>query len=297
MQTRFWVAGFPLAFTTSTEGKKREKIFPWLKSLWLNALELQMTYGPRSKKETCELYRQLSEEFGIKLSVHAAYYIVLTSSEEAKISQSIDTLKRTFQLSEILWAKEIILHPGPLYGKDESEIKKRFIENTHRCMKEIWNTDIWLFIETAWKVGQLGSIQDILEISSIIPGVHPCIDFWHVHARTLGTLSKIENIHNLEDEIKNFLKNSPEKNIHFHYTPIHYWPRWEIQHRAIDDYYPEEEQINIFWTWDTAEKYFHPRPEPIWDLLKNIPREFTVISETHNSQEKGALALKEIYLK
>ena len=143
MQTKFWVAGFPLAFTGLPEGKKRENIFPWLNNLGIDALELQMTYGPRSKKETCELYRRLSLEFQIQLSVHSAYYIVLTSDEKDKIRQSIDTLKKTFELSKILWAKWIVLHPWPLYKQDESEIKKTILRK-YLYVHE-WDRKNWYF--------------------------------------------------------------------------------------------------------------------------------------------------------
>lgn len=295
MNTRFWVAWFPLSFNQSIDWKKREKIFPWLKELGLDALELQMTYGPRTKKETCSLYKQLATDFWIKLSVHSAYYIVLTSSEKAKIDQSIDTLQRTFELAHILWAKEIILHPGPLYWKEEDIIKNIFIENLTTCMKYIGETDIGLYIESAWKVWQLWSTQDILEISSLIDWVHPCLDFGHIHARTLWTLENIKNVQLLKQDILHFLHRFPEKNIHFHYTPIHYWPRWEIQHRAIDDVYPEIEQISLFENTNQWEKFFHPRPNVIAELLSEIPRSFTVISETHNSQEIWAQTLKKLF--
>jgi deoxyribonuclease IV len=46
-----------------------------------------------------------------------------------------------------------------------------------------------LFVETAGKLAQLGSLEEILENCSQVEGVHPCVDFGHVHARTLGSLA------------------------------------------------------------------------------------------------------------
>lgn len=289
---KFGVAGFPIAFNGSKYGRDRSRIFEWVREHGLEALELQMTYGPRTSVETCQRYRQLAADFGVRISVHAAYYIVLTSDERDKVLRSIDTLKRTFDLAEHLGAKEVILHPGPLYGLPERDAVERFAENAAEFLHTVGATDIGLFIETAGKVGQLGSVEQILSLSSALPGVHPCIDFGHVHARTLGTLHSPEAISRIGAEITNFLRSHPQKRAHFHFTPIHYGPRGEIQHRAIDDQYEQEADL---LTGPSALRYYDPRPEPVAKTLLELACGFTVISETHNSQEIGAKALKAAY--
>lgn len=286
---RFGVAGFPIAFNNSKNGRDRSRIFEWVREQGLDALELQMTYGPRTGVETCIRYRQLAAEYGIKISVHAAYYIVLTSAERDKVERSVDTLKRTYDLADHLGAKEVILHPGPLYGRPESEAIERFGDNATEFIDQVGPTDIGLFIETAGKVGQLGSVEQILSLSSRLAGIHPCIDFGHVHARTLGSLDTPQAISKIGAGITSFLRSHPEKRVHFHFTPIHYGPRGEIQHRAIDDQYEQDADLI---TGPAALRYYDPRPEPVVDTLSEVDADFTVISETHNSQEVGAKVLK-----
>jgi deoxyribonuclease IV len=63
-----------------------------------------MTFGPRLRKETCIEYRDLSRDHGITLSIHASYFIVFTSDDAAKVARSADTLKRTFELPDLLGA-------------------------------------------------------------------------------------------------------------------------------------------------------------------------------------------------
>jgi deoxyribonuclease-4 len=46
----------------------------------------------------------------------------------------------------------------------------------------------------------------------------------------------------------------------------------------------------------SGDGYFHPRVEPIAKGLRRFAGDCTVISETHDSQEEGALALKEAFL-
>lgn len=297
---RFGIAGYPLAFTEGPDGKDRSKIFEWASKIGLDAVELQMTYGPRTKPEKCIEYKALADDLGVRISVHAAYYIVLTSSEEEKISRSIDTLNKTYELTDLLGGKEVIVHPGPLYGEDEDEVSARFVDNAAKFVDQLGSTDIGLFIETAGKVGQLGSVDQILSMSQQIEGVHPCIDFGHVHARTLGTLENTSSIFTLCDQIRRFLDENPQKRAHFHYTPIHFGARGEIQHRALDDRYPELQQKDLFGEAVVGESskdgLFHPRPDPVAAALRTLHGDFTIISETHNSQEIGAKTLKKMYL-
>lgn len=279
---RFGVGGFPLAFTDRPESKDRGAVFAWLRSVGLDAIELQMTYGPRMTAEQGRRYRALAIADDIKLSIHGSYYIVLASPDPAKVLRSVDTLLRTYEQADILGAREIVLHPGSLYGAPEADVSRRFAENLERFMAQLGKTDISLMIETAGKVGQMGSVDMILDVAATIKGVGPCIDFGHVHARSLGGLETADAIAQVFARIDEFQRSNPDTPTHFHYTPIHYGPRGEIQHRALSD-------ID-----GVSNKPFHPRPEPVAAGLAGLPGRFTIISETHNSQEMGAIRLKNL---
>ena len=55
-----------------------------------------------------------------------------------------------------------------------------------------------------------------------------------------------------------------------------------IQHRALSD------------TDGVSSKPFHPCPEPVAAGLSGLSGRFTIILETHNSQEEGAIRLKNL---
>jgi|GEM_PF-403825 len=293
---RFGVAGYPLAFNDSVYRKDRMKIFQWLTDLGLDAFEMQMTYGPRTTKANCLEIRRLAEEFQIKLSIHGSYFIVLTSDEEKKIDQSIDTLKRTYDLADILGADAVILHPGPMYGLQSPVLTQRFIANANRFMTEIGVSNTGLFLETAGKRGQLGSVEEIVDLCSQIPQTFPCIDFGHVHARTGGTLGSPKAIDVFFRSLEQLDFFNRFSRYHFHYTPIHYGPKGEISHKAIEDLIEPNQQGQLFNS-DNSISHYHPRFEQI--LLNLLPYDLdcTVISETHNSQERGAMAMKKEFQK
>jgi deoxyribonuclease-4 len=296
----FGVAGYPPAFNQSKYRRDRMAISQWISEIGLDAFEMQMTYGPRTTAENCVEHRRLAEQADIKISVHASYFIVFTSDDATKIAQSNDTLKRTYDAANLLGATTVVLHPGPLYGASGRDPLDRFIENAGRCLDEIGKTDIGLFVETAGKIGQLGSVDEILEICRHLDGTFPCVDFGHVHARTLGSLEEPKAIDSLVDQLVSFIESRNNPRIHFHYTPIHFGPRGEIQHRAIDDRYVPLPQRNMFGLHGPGEAsgdgFYHPRVDPVGRALQRIPIDCTVISETHDSQETGAMALKQAFL-
>lgn len=295
---KFGVAGYPIAFSESKYKNERLKIFEWLKSLNLDAFEAQMTYGPRTSKENCQLIKTLSEELKIKVSVHAAYYIVLTSDDKSKIERSIETLVKTYELADLMGADIIVLHPGPLYNQDANQVMERLLENLELFFKKIGKSHIGLFLETAGKRGQLGSVEEIIYLTKQIEGCFPCIDFGHVHARAGGSLGSKESINSLFELMKKNDLFNYKSRIHFHYTPIDYGPKGEITHKAIDDKYPIDNQTSLdFFDDNPKDGLYHPRFEAIVENMRKLNSEFVVISETHNSQEIGAMAMKKHYEK
>lgn len=295
---KFGVAGYPLAFSDSLYKKDRLKIFEWIKSLNLDAFEAQMTYGPRTSVENCKKIKSLSDELEIAVSVHAAYYIVLTSNDKSKVDRSIETLLKTYELADLMGSDIIVLHPGPLYGKDANIVMEQLCENLELFFNRIGDSHIGLFLETAGKRGQLGSVEEIIQLSKQFKGCFPCVDFGHVHARSGGTLDSPNSINALFDlMLENNLFDSSNR-IHFHYTPIDYGPKGEITHKALDDKYPfnSQQSLDLFNDKPTNDLY-HPRYEAIVENMCKLKTNFTVISETHNSQEIGAMTMKKQYEK
>ncbi len=265
-------------------GRNPLNIFPWLAERGLDAWEVQMTFGPRQSEQSCRDMRAAAEDHGISLSVHASYYIVLTTPEADKLQRSWDRLARTFELADILGTDIVVVHPGALYKDDPGTIMARFQENLVGFHDRHGPRPIAL--ETAGKRGQFGSLDEILAICESFPVCLPCVDFGHVHAYEGGTLEKPGAIEGLVQRMAEWTAAGEGRRCHWHYTAIEWGPKGEITHRKITDH-------------DKGGHLFHPRPEAVGRALR---KHFTggpwrLISETKNSQEEGALAVKKAYRK
>jgi deoxyribonuclease-4 len=290
----FGVAGFPPAFWSSPFKKDRLNGPEWLNLIGLDLLELQMTYGPRMSEDNARAFSDRAKEYGIRLTVHASYFIVLTTSDESKIDRSYKTLEKTCHLAGLCGAKRIILHPGSAFDSREKSLDLFIKRLSHFC-KNFLPEGMHIYPESCGKRNQLGSLDEILEICQSVDGARPCIDFGHLRAFSRGGLETPASIRAVFEEVERILGNGASANCHLHITPMEYTQGGEKQHRAYGEIDPGPKQLQFFA--NNASRPYYPMPEHLAQVLaeKDIPA--WVVSECHDSQEKGALAMKETYRK
>jgi deoxyribonuclease IV len=270
MAIKFGAAGNPLNFFKSEFRKDRFGVLEWSHKLGLNAQERQMTYGARMKEEDAIRFGELAKKFEISLSIHGPYYVVLTSDKPHVVENSVKELIKTARLAKLMGATKVVFHTG--FGKDYNKV----IKGLKRVEKD--KEDVVICPETMGKLSQLGSVDEVLTICENTES-EPCIDFGHVHARTQGSLKDKENIRKILIEVEKRLGKESLKKLHCHFYPIEFTEKGEKVHRAV------------------TEKNVFPRFEGYGELIKEFKMEPTLISESKNSQDLGALEMKKIMTK
>lgn len=196
--------------------------------LGLKACEIAFTYGIYIKENETKEIREAAEKYGIKLSIHAPYWINLNSAEKIKIEESKKRILACCRIGELLGAKIVVFHAG-FYGKTDKEtsflsIKKAVSEMLDEIKENKWK--IKLAPETMGKINVFGSSEEILRLVSET-GCFFCLDFAHVHARSLGKITY--------SEIYEKFKDFPE--IHAHFSGIEFGEKGEKNHKIT----PEDE--------------------------------------------------------
>ena len=155
-----------------------------LVELGLDALELGWVQSVRVSEETCALIRQTSEQNGVKISVHAPYFINLNALDE-EWPKSRKRLMDAAHYGHLAGATDIVFHPGSYFGKPAEEVLPLAVERLAGCVQELRAQDnpVILRPETMGKSAMLGSLEDTLVMSQGVPTVRPCLDFAHLHAR------------------------------------------------------------------------------------------------------------------
>lgn len=268
----FGTAGVPLASPkpSSVEGVKT------VRSLGLDAMELEFVRGVRMSDKLAEEVRKVSEELGVLLTAHAPYYVNLNSPEEAKVRASVERIKDTARAAHRCGGWSIAFHAA-YYGDDEPEaVHGRVKELVKGLVKELRDegVEVWVRPETAGGLAEYGNLREVVELSKEVEGVLPCIDFAHLHARTRGGYNTYDDLASLLVFLERELEEECLKNMHAHFSGIEYGERGEIRHANLEG---------------SGYNY-----EALVDVLRDFKVEGVMISESPNI-EGDALLLKKLY--
>ena len=128
-------------------------------------------------------------ERGILFSVHAPYYISMSSLEEDKRLNSVNYLLQSAAVCKALGGRRVIFHPGSCGRQSREAALEKALDTMRRAqaaLDEAGYAEMTLCPETMGKIGQLGTLEEVLALCSVDKRVTPCIDFGHLNARTLG---------------------------------------------------------------------------------------------------------------
>lgn len=213
-----------------------------LKELGLDALELGWVNSVRVSEKTCQEINQVSQENQVAISVHAPYFINLNADDE-EWPKSRKRLMDAAYYGFLAGATDIIFHPGSYFGRSAEEVLPKAISRLEGCLQELRAADntVTLRPETMGKSAMLGSLEDTLEMGRAIPGVEPCLDFAHLHARAGdGSMNNYETWTNCLDMYASTLGPESLQRLHIHLSGIEYGAKGEKNHLPL-----EEADINI----------------------------------------------------
>jgi len=84
------------------------------------------------------------------------------------------------------------------------------------------------------RVAQFGTIDEIIEISSELEGLAPCLDFAHWHART-GESNSYPEFCTILEQVKECLGQTALENMHIHISGIAYGKKGELNHLNLKE--------------------------------------------------------------
>jgi deoxyribonuclease-4 len=203
----------------------------------LKALELGWVRAVQVTEETCAGIKATAEENDVLLSVHAPYFINL-NADDVEWPKSRKRLMDAAHYGNLAGATDIIFHPGSYFGKPANQVLPLAIERLARCVDELRGVSnpVVLRPETMGKSAMLGSFEDALEMSKAIPGVKPCLDFAHLHARPGdGSMNSYDEWARILDLYGRSLGNPTLGDLHVHLSGIQYGPKGEREHLMIEN--------------------------------------------------------------
>lgn len=280
MTVKFGSAGAPASFYA--QGYKSSLDMPdWLSKRGLNAYEYQCTRGVRIKEPMARELGERARRFGVSLSIHAPYYINLSTEEPEKRIKTRGYLLDSLRAARWMGAQTVVFHPGGGPGVDRLVTFGRAKVLLQEILQEVASEgmqNIFLAPETMGKINQMGSLEEVLELCTLGEQVIPCVDFGHLNAISQGSLKTKEDYAKILDRIANALGQEVVNHLHMHFSPIEFTKAGEKKH----------------WTLQESHLY-GPDFRPLAELIVERQLEPVIICESAGTQAEDALVYKSIF--
>ena len=229
----FGTAGIPL----SAEPRTTIDGIGHVRKLGLGAMELEFVRSVNISKEKAPEVRKAAQEKEIILTCHAPYFINLNSSERVKVKASIERILNSARILYLCGGYSVCFHAGFYMGQEAKKTYDAVKHNIKEIISALKNEgiEIWVRPETTGKETQFGNMDEILQLSSELDNVMPCVDFAHFHARTNGKYNSYEEFTGILSAIEKKLGRKGLENMHMHITGIAYGPKGEKNHLTLED--------------------------------------------------------------
>ena len=281
MLAKFGPAGNSEAY--SKTHKSTIDVPKYLSEMGLDHYEYQCGRGVRVSDKLAASLRSEAEKYGITLSVHAPYFISLSSVEEEKRDNSINYILQSCDAAKRLGANRIVIHSGScakISREEAMELAKDTLSRARKAAIEQGFEDIIFCPETMGKVNQLGNLTEVLELCKLDDTFLPTIDFGHLNAREFGFIKGKAEYEKMLDEVENAIGYDRLKVFHSHFSKIMFTiPGGEKMHLTFDD-----------------NQGFGPDYEPLMEIVAKKGLAPTFICESAGTQDVDALTMKNCYL-
>ena len=281
MSAKFGPAGNSESFA-AMKYKSSLDVPEYIEKMGLDAYEYQCGRGVNIGTDKAEQLGALAVEKGIALSLHAPYYISMSSVEPEKRDNSINYILQSARAVNAMGGERIVVHTGSCGKISREQALDLALDTMRKAISALDNerlSNIRICPETMGKINQLGTLDEVLELCALDERLIPCIDFGHLNARTLGGLSSFQDFKAVFDRVENRLGISRLREFHSHFSKIEYSAGGEKRHLTFED------------------KVFGPDYQPVIELVLKKNCSPTIICESAGTQAEDAKAMKDYYNK
>ncbi len=279
MAAKFGPAGNSESFKAM--GYKHSLQVPeYIVKMGLDCFEYQCGRGVNIGLDKAKQLGDVAKEKGISLSLHAPYYISMSSVEEEKRLNSINYILASARAVNAMGGNRIVVHTGSCGKITRERALELAIDTMKLSLKALDDeglSHIHICPETMGKVNQLGTLEEVIELCKIDERLIPCIDFGHLNARDLGILKTKEDFEQIFIKIRDNLGTDRLKNFHSHFSKIEYSAGGEKRHLTFED------------------TVFGPDFEPVMDLTVKYGCSPIFICESAGTQAEDAKQMKNYY--
>jgi deoxyribonuclease-4 len=215
-------------------------------------------------------FGELAREAKIVLSVHAPIAGFMGHVErDKKQRMAVGMLDHSAGIAKAAGAEVVVFHPGFLLGRTRAAAIRSICEQLTELRERLEGKDraVAFGVEVMGRVREIGSLDDVVEISRRCGWVRPVLDFAHMHATSDGAYTDVEPFAAALEAADEVME--PKAPFHIHFSDIAYANRNETKHLPYGE--------------GTL------RADPLRKALRRFKRPATVISEAPDLESTRAI--------
>lgn len=252
----------------------------YIVKMGLDCYEYQCGRGVNIGEEKARLLGEKAAKAGITLSLHAPYYISMSSTEGEKRDNSVNYILASARAVNAMGGDRIVVHTGSCGKISRSDALDLALDTMRKAIAALDGeglSNIHICPETMGKVNQLGTLEEVLELCLLDERLIPCIDFGHLNARDMGALKSFADYENIFLKIKDKLGTDRLKSFHSHFSKIEYTTGGEKRHLTFED------------------TVYGPDYQPVMELTCKYGCNPVFICESAGTQAEDAKQMKNYY--
>jgi deoxyribonuclease-4 len=217
-----------------------------------------------------ERFGELARANDIAVSVHAPIAGFMGHAERGKkLNMAVGMLDHSAGIAKAAGAEVVVFHPGFLLGRTREDAIDSVVEQLGELRERLEGKgrDVPFGIEVMGRVRELGSADDVVEISRRLDWVRPVLDFAHLHATSDGGFTSVEPFVEVLEQADAVIEAGAP--FHIHFSDIQFANRNETKHLPYG-------QGTL-------------RAEPLAEALARFDRPATVISESPDAASTQAI--------
>jgi hypothetical protein len=166
--------------------------------------------------------KNVAKKLGIELSLRRTTF-----------TDSPDSSLRIFStIASVMDCRIFVLSPDFYPRMPQNQALRLVVHKISEIVSEL-RVNAKIGIETTGKTGELGSIEDVIEICKRTKNTEPAINWAHLHARGGGSLRTVEDYKHVIEKVRQGLGIQWLHDAYFFFSGIKYDLSGEIEHKSF----------------------------------------------------------------
>lgn len=229
----FGTAGIPISTTNRNTISGIENV----RKLNLDAMELEFVHSVNISLANAPSVKSCALKNGVELTCHGQYYINLNAAEVDKFDASVERVINAATVANACGAKSLTFHAGFYLKDDRQKVHERIVLTMKKIVAKLKENSnpIMVSPETTGKDTQYGTVSELVNLAESVPQTGLCIDFSHLHARSVGKVNSYDEFSEILGLVEKRLGRERLNFMHIHLAGINYGDKGEKNHLILKE--------------------------------------------------------------